>query len=162
MINSPITRLDPFALVEDFFRQARPAQVNSEQRSSGFLPAVDARRENEDLVAAVDLPGVDPVNDVSVELSNGGRTLTISGERKVRNEAEGFREVRYGSFSRTLHLPEAVQQDSISADYDAGVLTVRVAGVYAAEQPQKIRITSGSSATQVSTSEADSQKEIDA
>lgn len=158
MINSTFTRLDPFALVDDFLRQSRIPQFNDEQRASGFVPAVDARREEEDLVASVDLPGVDPENDISVELSNGGRTLTVSGERKIRHQAEGFREVRYGSFSRTLHLPEAVQDSDISADYESGVLTVRVAGVYAEEQPQKIRVTSSSGSQQVSASGSEAKE----
>ncbi|TLP75818.1 Hsp20/alpha crystallin family protein [Nesterenkonia sphaerica] len=151
MINSTFTRLDPFALVDDFLRQSRMPQFDDEQRRSGFVPPVDARREGEDLVASVDLPGVDPEKDISVELSNGGRTLTVSGERKVRHEAEGFREVRYGSFSRTMHLPEAVQDSAISADYESGVLTVRVAGVYAEERPQRIRVTSNAGSQQVGT-----------
>ncbi len=158
MINSTFTRLDPFALVDDFLRQSRIPQFNDQQRTSGFVPAVDAHRDNEDLVASVDLPGVDPANDISVELSNGGRTLTVSGERKIRHEAEGFREVRYGSFSRTLHLPEAVQERDISADYESGVLTVRIAGVYAEEQPQKIQVTSNSGSQQVDASEADAKE----
>lgn len=158
MINSTFTRLDPFALVDDILRQSRMPQFNEHQRRSGFVPPVDARRENEDLVASVDLPGVDPENDISVELSNGGRTLTIAGERKVRHEAEGFREVRYGTFSRTLHLPEAVRDSAISADYESGVLTVRVAGVYAEEQPQRIRVTSNSGSQQVNSAGAEAKE----
>ena len=158
MINSPLTRMDPFALVEDAFRQARMPASQDEQRRGGFVPAVDARREEDDLVVAVDLPGMDPDQDVSVELSNSGRTLTISGERKVRHDAQGFREVRYGSFTRTLHLPEAVQDKDISADYEAGVLTVRAAGVYAQEQPQKIRITSSSGSHTVQATESGTQQ----
>lgn len=161
MINPTLTRLDPFQLIDDVFRQVRAPMLNDDRRTAGFVPAVDAHRDGEDLVAAVDLPGIDPENDVSVELSNSGRTLTISGERKLRHEAEGMREVRYGSFSRTMNLPEEVSQDAISAEYDAGVLTVRVKGVYAQEQPQKIRITSGSGSQRVGAS-SEEKKEINA
>lgn len=157
MIHTSLTRLDPFSLIDDVFRQARAPLTEQAQRASGFVPAIDAHRDGDDLVAAIDLPGIDPENDVAVELSNSGRTLTVSGERRTQREAQGLREVRYGSFSRTVNLPEDVSQDAISATYDAGVLTVRVAGIYAEEQPRKIRITSGTGAQQVPAGE-DSRK----
>lgn len=149
MIHTTLTRLDPFTLIDDMFRQARGPLADQTQRATGFVPAIDAHRDGDDLVAGIDLPGIDAENDVAVELSNSGRTLTVSGERRTQREAEGLREVRYGSFSRTVNLPEEVSQDAVSATYDAGVLTVRVAGIYAEEQPRKIRITSGSGAKQV-------------
>lgn len=153
MIHTSLTRLDPFSLIDDVLRSGRAPLPDSSQRTAGFVPAVDAHRDGDDLIAAVDLPGIDPANDVEVELSTSGRTLTISGERQTQREAEGLREVRYGRFSRTVNLPEEVSQDAISAEYDAGVLTVRVAGIYAQEQPRKIQITSGSSAQQVGNAE---------
>ncbi|WP_022872049.1 Hsp20/alpha crystallin family protein [Nesterenkonia alba] len=160
MINPTMTRLDPFSLIDDVFRQVR-SPMSEESRRAGFVPAVDAHRDGEDLILSADLPGIDPENDVSVELT-GGRTLTVSGERKTRNDAEGIREVRYGTFSRTITLPEEVSQDAISAEYDAGVLTVRVAGVYAKEQPQRIKISSGHGARSVETSGSEEKKEINA
>nr|WP_246310583.1 Hsp20/alpha crystallin family protein [Nesterenkonia sandarakina] len=114
--------------------------MDAAQRQGGFVPAVDAHRDGEDLVLRADLPGVDPEKDVAVELT--GRTLTVSGERRSETEAEGLREVRYGSFSRTVTLPGEVSSDAISASYESGVLTVRVTGVYATEQPRKITISS--------------------
>ncbi|WP_168198668.1 Hsp20/alpha crystallin family protein [Nesterenkonia sp. NBAIMH1] len=113
------------------------------QRTSGFVPALDARREEDDLVLAADLPGMDAESDVTVELS--GRNLTISGERRSAHEADGLREIRYGTFSRTVSLPSDVDQDSISAGYENGVLTVRVPGVYAEDRPRRIRISTGGS-----------------
>lgn len=141
MLNTSLTRLDPFALFDDVARSLRSPLAEPVQRSAGFVPPVDARRDGEDLVLQADLPGINPEEDVAVELS--GRTLTISGERRSEHDAEGMREVRYGSFSRTVTLPADVGEEAISAGYDAGVLTVRVAGVYAEEKPQRIRITTG-------------------
>ncbi|GAA1118970.1 Hsp20/alpha crystallin family protein [Nesterenkonia jeotgali] len=140
MINNSLTRLDPFALIDDVFRSVRAPSMDAAQRQAGFVPAVDAHRDGEDLVLRADLPGVDPEKDVAVELT--GRTLTVSGERRSETEAEGLREVRYGSFSRTVTLPGEVSSDAISASYESGVLTVRVTGVYATEQPRKITISS--------------------
>jgi len=65
---------------------------------------------------------------VKIELDDD--VLTISGERKsAHKEAkEGYYRVEraYGSFSRTLKLPEGVDADSISASFDRGVLEVNV------------------------------------
>lgn len=141
MMTTNLTRLDPFSIFDDMMRSMRSPLSQDVQRNAGFVPAVDAHREDEDLVLAVDLPGVDPEQDLSVELS--GRTLTISGERRSRNDAEGLREIRYGRFSRTVTLPAEVAEESISADYTDGVLSVRVSGVYAEEKPRKISITAG-------------------
>lgn len=140
VMNTSLTRLDPFTLIDDVFRTMRTPGVDAAQRQSGFVPPVDAHREDEDLVLSADLPGIDPDKDVSVELT--GRTLTVSGERRSQTEADGLREVRYGSFSRTITLPSEVSGDSITANYESGVLKVRVAGVYAAEQPRKIQVSS--------------------
>lgn len=153
MIHTTLTRRDPFSLFDDVFRQVRAPLTSNGAADTGFTPAVDAHRDGDDLVAALDIPGVDPQQDVAVELSEGGRALTISGERKTRSESQGRREVRYGRFSRTVTLPEAVSQEAVSADYDAGVLTVRVTGVYAEEQARKIQITSHNSAAEIGTAE---------
>lgn len=144
MATSTLTRIDPLSLFDDVFRAMRtPLFESGNGRGPGFVPAVDVHRDDEDLVMRVDLPGVDPAKDVSVELS--GRTLTVSGERRNERETEGgMREVRYGSFSRSLTLPADVGSEAVSADYDAGVLTVRVSGVYASEKPQRIQVAVGS------------------
>ncbi|HEV6952153.1 MAG TPA: Hsp20/alpha crystallin family protein [Promicromonospora sp.] len=110
---------------------------------TGPVPAADVYREGEDLVARLDLPGIDPADDVTVELE--GRRLVVRGERKDQRaeESEGRRisEVRFGSFRRTVTLPRAVDGDAVRASYDAGVLTVTVPGAFAGTTPQRIEVT---------------------
>ena len=78
----------------------------------------------------------------------GGR-LVVKGERRdQRTEEDGensrrISEIRYGSFERTFGLPGHVTADAISASYDAGILSVRVAGVFAGTEPTRIEITQG-------------------
>jgi HSP20 family molecular chaperone IbpA len=107
------------------------------------VPAADVYREGEDLVARLDLPGVDPANDVTVEVE--GRKLVVRGERKDQRseESEGRRisEVRFGAFRRTVTLPRTVDGDTVRASYDAGVLTVTVPGAFAGTTPQRIEVT---------------------
>ena len=56
------------------------------------------------------------------------------------NDGRTLREVRYGSFRRSFQLPAHITSEAVSASYDAGVLTVRVAGAHAGTQPQRIAI----------------------
>lgn len=51
------------------------------------------------------------------------------------------REVRFGEFRRTVTLPKSADADAVRASYDAGVLTVTVAGVFAGRAPQRIEVT---------------------
>lgn len=106
-------------------------------------PAADIYRDGEDLVARLDLPGIDPAQDVTVEVE--GRRLVVRGERRDQRaqDAEGRRisEVRLGAFRRVVNLPRAVEADAVTASYDAGVLAVTVAGVFAGTTPQRIEVT---------------------
>ena len=111
---------------------------------TGFVPPAELTRDEQDAVLRLELPGVDVTNDVTVELDNGW--LTVKGEKRRDESTErGFREVRYGSFNRTFTVPKHATAEAVSASYDAGVLTVRVAGAYTAPEPQptatKIAIT---------------------
>ena len=110
----------------------------------GFTPAAEIVRDGEDAVVRVELPGVDVDKDVTVEVDRGH--LVIRGERRdERADEEGgrtLREVRYGSFRRSFKLPAHAATDAISASYDAGVLTVRVAGAHQGAQAQRIAIES--------------------
>jgi HSP20 family molecular chaperone IbpA len=110
----------------------------------GFTPAAEIVKDGEDAVVRLELPGVDVAKDVNVEL-DGGR-LVIHGERRdersEQKDGRTLREVRYGSFRRSFKLPAHVSSDAISASYDAGVLTVRVAGAHKGAEAQRIAIES--------------------
>jgi HSP20 family protein len=110
---------------------------------SGFSPAAEIVKDGDDAVVRVELPGVDVEKDVNVELDQG--RLVIHGERRDEHaenkDGRTLREVRYGSFRRSFQLPTHITSDALSASYDAGVLTVRVAGAYAGTQTKRIAIT---------------------
>lgn len=137
-------RRAPFAELDGFIKDVfGPAAAND---WAGFRPAAEIAKDGDDAVVRLELPGVDVENDVTVELDKG--RLVVRGERRDVHATEDpakdgrtLREVRYGSFSRSFALPNHVTGDAISASYDAGILTVRVAGVYAGTQPQRIAIT---------------------
>ncbi len=141
------TRRDPFAefdaLVRDFFAPA------TTWTRTGFTPATEIDRDGDDAVLRVELPGLDVEKDVAVEVGHG--RLVVSGERRDERaddrDGRHLREVRYGSFRRTFDLPEHVTADAVTASYDAGVLTVRIAGAYTRTEARRIPITAGTTAT---------------
>lgn len=125
--------------MRDFFGPA-----TADDWSKGFRPAAEIAKDGDDAVLRLELPGVDVEQDVNVEVENG--RLVIHGERRdERTEEKDGRtlsEVRYGSFRRSFRLPTHVTGDAVAASYDAGVLTVWVAGAYKGEGAQRIAIDS--------------------
>jgi HSP20 family protein len=111
--------------------------------NSGFTPAAEIVKDGDDAVVRLELPGVDVERDVDVDVDTG--RLVIHGEhRDERAEEENgrtLREIRYGSFRRSFQLPAHVTGEALTASYDDGVLTARVAGAYAGTQAQRMAIT---------------------
>lgn len=96
----------------------------------GGMPTIDVTDSDNELVVSAELPGVDE-KDIDVTLS--GDVLTISGEKKHEHkepdEKEGghrYVERRYGSFSRSVRLPFEAGEQDVKADFDKGVLTIRI------------------------------------
>jgi HSP20 family protein len=145
-------RRDPFAEFDALVRNAfGPFAVRPAARPAGFVPAAEVIRDGDDAVVRVELPGLDVANDVTVEVDEG--RLVIRGERRdERTENRGrrsLREVRYGSFRRSFGLPAHVTADAVSASYDAGVLSIRVAGAHTGDEPRRIAVTPGDGAPAV-------------
>ncbi len=92
------------------------------------LIRVEEFREDGTLVVRADLPGIDPEKDVELTVSDG--LLRIHAERREeqKKEEKGYlrQELRYGSLSRTLPLPEGVTEADITATYKAGILEIRI------------------------------------
>jgi HSP20 family protein len=108
----------------DSFFGGRTANAGSARR---WIPAMDLAESDDHLVLRADLPGVDE-DDVEVEIKDG--VLTVSGERKSeqKSEGEGYQRVEraFGRFSRSLTLPGGVDTDEVTANFDRGVLEVKI------------------------------------
>jgi HSP20 family protein len=106
-----------------------------------WIPPVDVWETDAEVVYALDLPGMSE-DDVAIELEDGSLTISGSRERKDEVSKDGLYryERRFGSFSRTIGLPQGVTEDSVKADYKDGVLEVRV---QKPEQPKPRRIQIG-------------------
>ena len=129
-------------MIDDMFGNvARRRGGRQGNEATEWAPAIDVVTEDGNLVIRAELPGVKQ-EDVDITLHNN--VLTISGERKAEQEEErgGYyvRERRYGSFSRSLTIPEGVDESKIHARYENGVLEVTVEGAAEVQEPRRIQI----------------------
>lgn len=92
-----------------------------------YMPAINMKEEENQFVIEAELPGIDP-NVIEIEAH--GQTLVIKGEQ---NETEQKQEEnmqrlerRYGSFHRSITLPEYANLDHVNAEYEHGLLTITV------------------------------------
>ena len=108
-----------------------------------WVPAMDLLERGDEFVLRADLPGV-AQDGVGIEIKDG--VLQISGERKSEHEEEGesyYRAERaFGSFTRTLTLPEGVDPDAVAARFADGVLEVRIPKP-AERKPHRVAIETG-------------------
>jgi HSP20 family protein len=115
--------------------------------TQSWVPAADVWETEDELVYAFDLPGI-PEERINVEFEDGA--LTISAERSREEKVEGDRfyrfERRFGSFTRTIGLPQGVTEDAIAADYRNGVLEIHVRKPEQ-PKPRRIQLGGGSQAT---------------
>ena len=126
-------RWEPFrelaALQNEMSRWTSPLTGTTPENgsSSTWLPAVDVWETDDELVLSFDLPGIRE-DEIAVELDDN--ILTVSGKRERTSEHSNDRfyrfERRFGAFSRSVTLPQGVQEDAIRANYANGVLEVRV------------------------------------
>src|SRR5438132_246571 len=147
-----IARWDPFrefSTLQDrmnrLFRESYGPEGRDESlTTSQFAPPVDVYEDEHNVVLKVEVPGIDE-KDIDVRVENN--VLTVHGERKVEKEEkeENFRRIerQYGSFIRSFTLPNTVDSDSISADYDKGVLKIGLAKK-AEAKPKQIKVNVGS------------------
>lgn len=126
----------PFRLMDELLR----GSAGNGNRVSGFTPPVDVHETEEEYLVKIDLPGVKS-EDVNVEVNDN--VLSISGSR-VADETGTAQLVErpYGTFTRTLTVPQGVDSDSIEAGYHDGVLELRIPKP-AERKPKKITIGTG-------------------
>jgi HSP20 family protein len=155
-----ITRWDPFRefvtiqdrmnrLFRDSYGNASYGDQGREEslQNTAFAPPVDVYEDEHNVTLKIEVPGIDE-KDIDVRIENN--TLTVHGERKFETEEkeENYRRVerQYGSFTRTFTLPQTVDQESIRADYDKGVLKIKLAKK-AEAKPKQIKVNGGGQKT---------------
>jgi HSP20 family protein len=144
-----ITRWDPFrdlVSIQDelnrlFGRTYGGSEITRQGASGSWMPALDVYETKDTVVVSAELPGLDPKE---VEVSVEDSTLTISGERSFEQESDEQNyhriERRYGSFARSIRLPQTADAERIHARFDKGVLTIEVPKREEAK-PKRIEVT---------------------
>jgi len=149
-----VTRFDPFrefvTLQDRMNRLLRDRGSEGQDdalTSTAFAPPVDVYEDEHQVTLKIEVPGIDE-KDIDVRIENN--TLTVHGERKFEKEEkeENYRRVerQYGSFTRTFTLPTTVDQETVQADYDKGVLKVKLAKKQEAK-PKQIKVNVGGAKT---------------
>jgi len=140
-----LMRTDPFReldrLTEQLLRPgtwSRPAAM-----------PMDAYRDGEEYVVSFDLPGVSPeAIDIDVERD----TLTVKAERRPAPQGDAVQmdvsERPLGVFSRRILLADALDTERIRADYEAGVLTLRIP-IAERAKPRKITVGAGAARQEI-------------
>lgn len=108
-------------IMDEFFNDV----INTNRDS--FVPGIDISETDNQFLISAELPGMSK-EDIDISLDNG--RLSISGERKFEKEEEGKTfhrvETRYGSFNRSFQLPDNVDEESINAKYENGLLNITI------------------------------------
>ena len=150
-----LTRWEPFrefATLQDRMNRLFRESFNDTGRdesltTSSFAPAVDVYEDEHRVTLKIEVPGIEE-KDIDVRVENN--VLSVSGERKIEREEkeENYRRVerQYGSFTRTFTLPQTVDTDHVSANYDKGLLKITLPKK-AEAKPKQIKVSVGGEKT---------------
>ncbi|MFA6973284.1 MAG: Hsp20/alpha crystallin family protein [Parcubacteria group bacterium] len=128
-----IMRWSPMWDMEKFFDEGFSVDA-------GFVPAIDVRQDKDNVIVETNLPGIDP-DKVDISIENDVLTVTGRTEEKkeVKHEDYYRKEIREGSFSRSVILPMAVKAEAAEAEYAKGILKISIPKAEEAK-PKKISI----------------------
>jgi HSP20 family protein len=115
--------------VNRIFRESfSPERPDEALTTSNFAPPVDVYEDEHNITLKIEVPGIDE-KDINVSIENN--TLTVHGERRFEKDEkeENFHRVErmYGSFTRSFTLPNTVDLEQTNAQYEKGVLKIRLA-----------------------------------
>ena len=139
-----LVRWEPFrelaSLQTEMSRLMNGLLEGNGRTTQNWVPALDVWETENEVVYAFDLPGI-PEESISVELNEDALTVSATREQTAEVSKESFFrfERRFGTFARTVALPQGVDESAIKADYRNGVLEVHVAKPEV-QKPRKIQI----------------------
>ncbi|MFC1879002.1 Hsp20/alpha crystallin family protein [Chloroflexota bacterium] len=111
-------------------------------RPTAWGLALDVTENEDEYSLQASLPGVSP-DDIDINFEKDVLTIKGESESKGAEDVEGrryhLRERRFGSFCRSIRLPNSVDAENIEANYEAGVLSLRLPKLEAAK-PKRIEV----------------------
>ena len=140
-----LTRWDPFREMLTLRRAMDRMFDRAIDTDSTWQPviwdlALDVAENKDEFLVKATIPGINP-DDLEITFTDN--VLTIKGEAKddkeIKEEQYHIRERRYGTFTRSITLPNNIKGDNIEASYDAGILTLKLPKIEAVK-PKKISI----------------------
>lgn len=115
-------------LFDSFFGGSPWSDTGLSGASRSWDPDLEFAETEKEFTIRAEMPGLNP-EDIDIRVT--GNVLTLSGEKKEETEEKKrgtfLSERRYGSFVRSIELPAGVKPESIQAEYDKGVLTLKIA-----------------------------------
>lgn len=107
---------------EDMEKALRNWQMPTEKT---FVPAMDVYKEKDNVVVKTAIADIDP-KDIEIEVHDNVLTVRGKTEKKSEVDEKNYyrREIKHGSFQRSVMLPAEVKEDQIAAEYDEGVLKI--------------------------------------
>ena len=125
---------------DKFFGETFPTMADGWSSLAGYTPSLDVSETDKEVMVRVEVPGI---NAKDIEINVSGHILTVSGEKREEKEDKGrdfyHSERRFGSFRRSIELPETADLEEISAEHTDGVLKIHVKKM-AGAAPKKISI----------------------
>jgi HSP20 family protein len=108
--------------------------------SREWSPAVDVAESDSEFTVRAEIPGIDP-KELDVNIT--GDQLVLAGEKKESSEKKGKdfyqSESRFGSFRRSIPLPQSVDPEKVEAEYANGVLTIHLKKIQATP-PKRVEV----------------------
>lgn len=122
-----LIKWEPFEEIDRFFNEPLALNFPNLTKSIGFDLAVDVYEEKGNVITKMSLPGMKPED---VEVSIKENTLMVSGRREEEKETKDkeyySKEIRRGTFSRSITLPTSVQADKAEAKFADGMLMITI------------------------------------
>jgi HSP20 family protein len=115
---------DQFEDVDKFFSDMTPALRGAK---NSFVPAIDMYENEDSVIVETQLAGIDP-DKVSISIENDVLCIKGEGEKKSEVDDKNYyrKEIRRGSFYRSVQLPAHVDGDKAEAEADDGVLKIKI------------------------------------
>lgn len=119
---------EPFEDAEQMLQEMRSSLVPATRgNAGGLIPLIDVYEEGDALMVEAPMPGLDSKN-IELSINHGTLIIKATNERKTEIEEKNYyrKEVKHGTVFRQIALPSPVQEDAAEANYENGVLKVRL------------------------------------
>lgn len=119
---------EPFDEADEGLQEMRSALIpTSRSGIGGLIPLVDVYEVQDALMVEAPMPGIDPKN-IELSIDHGVLSIKATNERKTEIDEKTYyrKEVRHGTVFRQIALPSPVQEDAAEANYENGVLKIRL------------------------------------